>query len=312
MIKKEQVEVKKDQLKKELESASGDILNEFPIADYLRLAKDHLGYSRLSYLRELRIPKRIISRMNSKYDVSIINLYLKFALISSISDSLERLKHKKLPDEIIRFYHVWFENVLGDFSVQPNSYYHHDCSSFFMDIKICTLKYIPVGGAWEVEVSRVGFRPFIAGGLGQCLEYMKCLTFKTSGFTQFYVIHTVSRYISRFNKEEMDSSYRRIATLLKLNPQIKGIYRRSWFLDPNLEQVSPELLYLRQVPQQNGARFFDAGSKKRDIELALAMSPLRKKLYSQGKYLPTGYAYIWLRKDILEWSERTPSQISNK
>ena len=311
MIKEEQVKIQKDGSKKELESASHDILKEFPIADYLRLVKDHLGYNRLSYVKKLRIPKRIISRMSSKYNASIINLYLKFALICSIWDSLEQLKYKNLPDEIVRLYHEWFENILEDFSIQPNCYYHHSCSSFFMDIKICTLKYIPVGGAWIVEVSRVGFHPFIADGLKQCIDYFKFLTFKTRGYTFFYVIHTAPRYIGRFNKEEMDLSYRRISELLKLNPRIKGLYRRSWFLDPGLEQISPELLYLREIPQLNGARVFSNGFKKRDNELALTMSPRRKKLYSLGIYQPTSYAYIWPRKNLLEWAERTSSHISS-
>jgi hypothetical protein len=33
------------------------------------------------------------------------------------------------------------------------------------------------------------------------------------------------------------------------------------------------------------------------------MSLVRKKLYSQGKYLPTAYAYVWPRKEFLEWAE---------
>jgi hypothetical protein len=103
----------------------------------------------------------------------------------------------------------------------------------------------------------------------------------------------------------MDLSYLRIAELMKRNPRIRGIYRRSWLLDPKLEEISPNLAYLRQTPQQNGAKLFRCSSTERDIKQSLAISPIRRKLYAEGKYLPTVYAYIWPRRDVLEWANRT-------
>jgi hypothetical protein len=30
----------------------------------------------------------------------------------------------------------------------------------------------------------------------------------------------------------------------------------------------------------------------------------RKKLYEEGKYIPTSYAYIWPRRAFLNWAEK--------
>ena len=311
MIEQERVSTQNAQLKEELESIGDDILHRFPIGDYLNDVTSHLGYGRLSHVIQKRKPKGIFPKMTSEYDLAVVSLYLKFALSCAISNSLELLKEKNLTGDIVRLYHEWFGNILDEFSTQPDDYYHHRCYSYVMDVRVCTLTDIPVGGAWLVEITRVGLHPLISGGPRQCIDYLQFVTVKTGGFTPFCVVHTVPRYLCRFNKEEMDSSYLRIAELMKLYPGVRGVYRRSWFLDPKLEDISPDLVYLRQVPQHNGAKVFNAGTKKRDVKYALAMSPVRKRLYAQGKYQPTGYAYVCPRKEFLAWAERKRGSASS-
>ena len=109
----------------------------------------------------------------------------------------------------------------------------------------------------------------------------------------------------RFNCQRMNLGYKEIGELMKYHPKIKGIFRGSWFLDPNLEQVTPELEYLRTIPQNNGAILFQGGTTHHEINESLAFSPHRRKLYKEGKYIPAVYAYIWPRKEFLEWLSQT-------
>jgi hypothetical protein len=99
----------------------------------------------------------------------------------------------------------------------------------------------------------------------------------------------------------MNLGYKEIGELMKYQPKIKGIFRRSWFLDPNLEQVTPALGYLRTIPQNNGAILFQSGATHHEITESLAFSPHRRKLYKEGKYIPAAYAYIWPRKEFFGW-----------
>jgi hypothetical protein len=304
MVEVEQVKQKTAQLEKELASVSSDIICRFPVEDYLNDVKScrrFRGYC--SFFSRKR--KRVFEKIISDYGLPALSLYHKLALSLFIKDSLERLTKENLPNEILQLYYEWFERVLEDFSTQPDDYYNHDITSFQMDVGVCALRIIPVGGAWTVHICRIELGPFVSGGAGQFFDYLKFILFKTHGFTPFCVIHTFPRYLRHFNEKEMDLSYLRIAKLMRRNPRIKGFYRRSWFLDPKLDDISPNLGYLRQIPLQNGAKMFSGGSKKSDIDNSLAMSPLRRKLYKQGKYLPTGYAYIWPRKDFLEWADKT-------
>ena len=299
MVTIEQVEQQNTQLQKELALIDKDIISRFPLSDYLNTIKSNTGLGKLLHLKRARKLRRAYEQITSQHGTHALSLYLKLALCCFISDSLDRLKHKKLPDEILHLCHEWFEWVLEDFSKQPDDYYNHRCRSFALDVMVCTLRSIPIGGAWIAEIRSVGLSPFFGGGVKQFFRYLYFIIFKAHGFSPYLTTHTVARTLHHFNEHQMNLTYLRMVELMKRNPRIKGFYRRSWFLDPNLEGISPKLGYLRKVPLQNGARLFAAGTKKRDIKYALAVSRTRRRLYEEGKYLPMGYTLIWPRKDFL-------------
>jgi len=299
MVNTEQVEQQNIRLQEELAAIDKDILSRFPLSDYLNTIKSSTGLGKLLHFQRAIKLKRTYEKITSHYGTQALAIYLKLALCCFINDSLERLKHKNLPDEIIHLYHQWFEWVLQDFSKQPDEYYDYCCRSFALDVMICSLRSIPIGGAWIVEIRGVGLRPFFGGGVKQFFSYLYFIIFKAHGFSLYVRMHTVERNLRNFNEHEINLAYMRIAKLIKRNPRIKGLYRRSWFLDPNLEYISPKLGYLIKVPLQNGAKLFAAGSIKNDIKYALMVSPIRRRLYEEGKYLPMGHAYIWPRKEFL-------------
>ncbi len=175
--------------------------------------------------------------------------------------------------------------------------------AFRHDVGVCCLRSIPVGGAWVVHKSGIGFRFLLIVGPWQLLKYLSFVIRKTGGFSPFYQIHTVSRYLNLFSSEEMDLAYIRIVELMKKDPSVRGVIREGWLLDPNLEKVSPNLAFLRRIPQENGAMLFRRVTTNRNIKVALSMSSTRRRLYQEGKYKPTFYSYIWPRKALIEWAD---------
>jgi hypothetical protein len=95
-----------------------------------------------------------------------------------------------------------------------------------------------------------------------------------------------------------------VGELLKINQEVKGYFATSWFYDPELEKISPRLTYLRDVITENGGKLFVKGSSPRTIRDATFKSPTRRKLYEEGKYLPTDYLIVWPRKQLIEWADR--------
>ena len=96
----------------------------------------------------------------------------------------------------------------------------------------------------------------------------------------------------------------RIAELMKWDQATKGIFRAGWLLDPKLEEISPNLVYLRTVPQKNGARLFRSRTVQADIDWALSLSPIRRRLYKEGAYRPSSHGYIWPREAFFAWADR--------
>ena len=82
---------------------------------------------------------------------------------------------------------------------------------------------------------------------------------------------------------------------------IKGVFRASWFCDPELENISPRLMYLQKTPVENGANFFYIGEDRTGN--AFAKSKTRLKLYNEGKYKPKAYLLVWPRKELIKWAK---------
>lgn len=335
MVIKEEIDNKISSFTEELVKLNCDIVYEFPFKTYLTYFKE--GIPHLTLLRAepqgngerlfrevtinavleralkfiLRSVENLYTRRRrnrfrglvSSYDSAILYRYNKLVLAFLIRDALELLPNINLPGEIVDLYHQWFASVLNDFDKRPDDYYNLENTMFNHDVLICCLCSIPVGGAWFVQKARIGFGLFIGAHPRQLLKYLSFVILKMGGFSPFYIIHTAIRYLHLFRPEEMNLAYIRIAGLMKQDTSIRGVSRISWFLDPNIEKISPHLAFLRTLPQGNGARLFPAMTTGPATRDALLKSSTRRKLYKEGKYHPTRYAYIWPRKALIKWAE---------
>jgi hypothetical protein len=300
MLSREQIDAVSKEIQGEIARRDGNLLSEFPLEAYLKRLRSLPGSKNYEFLGPSL--KRMLDKIRVHHGDRLLALYQKSALCLLIKDSTERLK---TPDSIHPLFLDWFERVVNDFSLLPDDYYFYRNDSFLKDLAVCCLRVYPVGGAWLIEVAPAGSKSAIfRQGLSPFMAYMKTLFFEAGGLKPFYSLHTYSRYAPRFTSEEMEKAYLRIAELMKQNPRIKGLYRCSWFLDPALQDLSPNLAYLHRIPMDNGARLFKVASLDFDRRNALAMSPARKRLYEEGKYVPTSYAYIWPRKAFLKWAEK--------
>lgn len=315
-------------LREEIARQFPDFLEKFPISSYVREVIASRGWQRYYYLSPNL--KKIFQEVLSAYGSPILARYHKLALTALMLNSLDGLEKKNIPPDIKDLHLKWYERVLNDVSSQPDTYYNSDDFSFLQDLAVCSLRAIPVGGAWLLEVSRGKLwqnsdpamnKPLkeaeskrtktrslpLFQTLADRLKWRRFITlslYRSGIVGLYYQLHTFPRYLLRFTPAEMEKSYLRIAELLRRNKRIRGLFRRSWFLDPQLENISPELAYLRKIPEKNGAKVFPAINFPNTIDNAIAMSPKRKKLYLAKTYTPRAYAYIWPRKKLLEWAEK--------
>ncbi len=181
-------------------------------------------------------------------------------------------------------------------------YYDFDNDPFVKDYALVTHRFIPIGAEFAVPFSGVPRRALFRGGFRQLSHGIRAIL-RCGGVRPFFSLHAHPLALGDFNPQGWESSYQRLAELLELNPEIKGVTSASWFLDPKLKTISPHLGYLRDVPERNGAAFFFVEYDYGGNSGALAKSTTRRRLFRQGDYVPAIYMRVWARTDILQWSK---------
>lgn len=120
----------------------------------------------------------------------------------------------------------------------------------------------------------------------------------------FLRIHLDLRFMVAFIEKRYLEAHEHLATLLRTNRELRGVIGTSWFFDPNLEHVSPQLRYLWETFSENGAFMHRDGPGQENTERALAKSETRRRAYEAGTYTPCAYTVVWSRRDMLSWQER--------
>jgi hypothetical protein len=201
---------------------------------------------------------------------------------------------------MLEFYKKDVDRIHEETSSKHDEFFTLDNDIFIKDFCIASQRMIPVGAQimHETGISR---RAAVGA---QRRDAAKAALFflRTRGFAPFYEIHTHYPALGEFNEEGWRKCYLRIAEVMSVNTQIKGVFGSSWFFDPVVATVSPRLAYLRQIPVQHGALSICLGSDETSIALATKTSETRRKLYASGEYLPTSYLLVWGRRSLLRWA----------
>ena len=176
--------------------------------------------------------------------------------------------------------------------------------SYVKDLQCFTGRMVACGAQVADLQSGMPRRLILSDGLAN-LPTNLIFALRAGGFSPYCEIHTHTPTLNDFNPDGWDRCYLCIAEICRGNRSIKGMIGSSWFYDPDLETISPNLAYLRRRPLENGAKLFRIGplpASKRD---ALATSKTRRKYYEEGKYTPTHYALVWSRDELLRWADST-------
>ena len=230
-----------------------------------------------------------------------------------VARSLARLptfiEKSALPLSIIQQYPTAVRYIISSIVRDPDASY----GSFDRDLRLAAGFTVPAG------TNVVDLRCWLPRNFyrSQGLkENLRCLSFvmlRLGGLGPLFRSHLDSRHLAEFNPHARNQFFARIAELLAVMPEVKGLVGTSWLYDPQLESISPHLLYLRKVPMDNGAFLRIDGPEEIHTQRATARSRTRKKLYEEGTYLPVCATLVWPRNDILSWSrgwnaERSPQR----
>ena len=318
-------------LRTRLEDSFPDLLRRAPVEGYVSVLEARDPY----YQYEAFPPAvlRRVARIQSRYGREAVALYHKLGLCHLMIRALPRLDDHQLPSAFQSIYMSWFHRIIEDFDRQPDSYYDFDRPLWPLrkDVGVCSGRAIPIGEAWVVEkrlIARQNMVDKANAGRNKSSSNLRKIGALAEAFSEVlrklqldeitrlvrrlglrlrgpldtcYVIHTIERNIRDLGAEQMDIAYRNIASLLQENEHEWGVHRASWFLDPAVGEISPELDFLREVPVSNGAAlYYGSICSADDTQKATMFSLVRTKLYREGNYRPASYFYFWPRESVIE------------
>ncbi|MFV1973377.1 MAG: hypothetical protein ACC648_06615, partial [Thiohalobacterales bacterium] len=230
-------------LREQITYSYPDLLSRYPVVEYVHTldSPDPLqGYGYASSLT-----RKWCSEIEALGGSSALENYHKLVLVHLITGFENRIKGLRVPNSILTLLAVSFQRILAQLENTENNFYLHSNELFRKDLALCRLKLLPCGSELVDVYSGVPRSILLRSNLQQFVYCTRFFLVKGSGFRPWYESHWDRRLIRSFTPQDYDQCYLRVAELLELNPEIKGMMGSSWWFDPALESISPNLSFLR-------------------------------------------------------------------
>lgn len=196
----------------------------------------------------------------------------------------------------------YLARIVADMEAPRKGFYRHGNDRFAKDFAVCRGKLLPGGIELIDRCAGIGRRVLLSGGVRQFFSGLRFFRRRMGGFKPFYELHFDRRLVRDFNAEGYTRLYLRVADLLARNPQIGGVVSNSWWHDPRLAAISPELSFIGHHPENAGARILRGSENAAATADALRFAPQRAALHAKGEYRPCVHLLAWARRDVLAWA----------
>lgn len=222
--------------------------------------------------------------------------YLYGFLLWQMQRFPERFAVARLPGEFALHYADSFHRIMDGIE-QGVFPFDLRADLFEKDLALTRLVLIPAVAQLLYCRAGVPLRPLLRWGpQGWLYVFGRC-----GGRSPFVEIHTHDPMAGDyFNAAGWEETYRLTALLMRGFAELRGLVGFSWFYDPQLEELSPRLGYLRHGPISRGARLMPMDADSDSARLATATSPSRRAAYEAGSYRPRRHGLIWSRADLLK------------
>ncbi|HTO64642.1 MAG TPA: hypothetical protein VMM15_25720 [Bradyrhizobium sp.] len=237
--------------------------------------------------------------VTAQFGAEGFDAFQRLTLLQLIGAFSERSANRRYTDAIKSCFDKSFRRIIGHITDRKFEKYRTPNDILYKDLGLCRQKIFPAGARVVEPDSGFARSLMFRADLGQAMRMVRLLL-KTGGNRHWYLVHTHLSELEEFNPEGWQRCCLRLAGMLEINPNVRGMWGGSWLYDPALETVSPRLSYVRKLPQQNGAMLFYSNV---DIDGGALSYPPRRKAYLAGNYLPKAYAVIWPRRAMLAWAQ---------
>ncbi|NQX88662.1 MAG: hypothetical protein HRT77_08350 [Halioglobus sp.] len=276
-----------------------EVFAAHPVADYIRLLDDTQQAKSM-----FDVPDSVAAfraDVVKRWGPEALEVFHRVTMLTLMDAFEERAHPFNYPPSILEQFKITFARIRNHIIEDDSGTYAHTQDNFIKDFALCRQTAFPAGGCWVIDhYGCFSRRVFFTGGVRQFFSVARLYLFVTRGHRPLYSPH-VHNELTQWHTPEHAYGYRqRVAEMLQRHPEVKGLAGSSWLTDPVVADISPKLRWLREIPSQNGGKYFRICE---DIDGgALTHSRTRQKLYEEGKYVPTRYLSIWPRKEMIGWA----------
>ena len=237
--------------------------------------------------------------IDSRYGRCLRSLYHQALIYQLYLDNYAQIDNQYLPEGVSNYLKEDFLRIV-DYAKKENPKFltFNDFQFFSYMQKLC-FKCFPVGN------HNVNISGFSRSLVFRQTFYSKLTFIKTvlgmGGNYPLFELHYNPHRLRLFNPDGWNEVFSLSAQILKVKKEVKGVFGATWFYDPAIERISPELYYIRKLIEKIGGEFFLVGSSEDDKKNAFFASNARKKSYEEGKYVPTSYMAIIKRDSLLRY-----------
>jgi hypothetical protein len=284
----------------ELARVEPDLLVRFDLSTYI----SHLDACEHSHGYRYVPPQiqALCQALADRHGTHALESYHRLLLGTLIARYEERVRLRRLTPTVRGLTQHAHRQILRHLASSRPGYFLHENDLFAKDLAVCRAKLLPCGAELIDPSAGIPRRILVSGGIFQALRAGRHLIARCGGFKPWYESHWDRRRIALFSRDSYDQCYLNIADLLASSPDTHGVFGSSWWYDPEVEKISPELGFLRSVPEANGAKVFRVGVDPSSTRDALRLAPARRTVYESGAYVPTVYMLVWSRESMLRWA----------
>ncbi len=247
--------------------------------------------------------RRLLSDIEATGGHDAVDAFLRLVLLTLAGQFEQRAAALSLPTVIHDRATDFLAKLLLRLQRPVSRRYGLDSDTFLKDLGVLRLKLWP-GGAELVDMtSGIPRGMLLQAGIGQGVKTLGQITFFCGGLKPFFESHFDKRFSQGFSPAGYTAFYLTIADLLRQHPTARGLFSGSWWHDPALVDISPNLAFLNDIAVAGGARLFPMGTSDEIVAQATRLSKERAERVQEGSYRPTGYMLVWARDDLLHWAE---------
>ncbi len=277
----------------ELSRVLADVPVEQALAAFARYDV-HAGYNQLG-LDLSKLCSGLVARHGEP-----LALHWGLAMLATLIDEHERRwRESALDPELEPGFIDSFHRILtavargGARSLMP------DTDAFAKELAICLYRLIPAGGQLIDPGSAVPRRLVARRPTLETLSAARYMLFNAGGFAPFAAFHSNLFQRHWFTPAGWEYAFQCMSAVFRSFPTLKGLTGSSWFFDPALRDISPELAFVREIPRRWGAVFVHVRPDRNASSDSLLLSRKRRELFEAGKYVPQVHAFLVSKRDIL-------------